>query len=378
VIIIKVNAQWQQTNCPIMSINCLSIKGSGIFTGTNGNGAYLSLNGGSSWTAINHNLASTDVLSFVIKGDTIFTGTENGVFWSPDNGTNWTAANVGLPTDPYVYALVISENNIFAGIAFGGGVYLSSNNGSTWATVNTGLADTMVTSLIINGSSIFTGTFGGGVYLSSNNGSSWVAVNTGLGNDTVWSFATKGDTIFAGTYNGVYLSSDNGSSWESAGLSDEYITSFVISGSDIFAGTFGGGVYLSSDNGGSWTTVNTGLSDNATYIYALAISDDTIFAGTDAAGVWKQSLSQVTGIKEIDDNRSNFSIYPNPVNDYIIINTNDIDKKDFEIFDSFGNLVFKNRIIDQKQKIGLSLLSGMYLCRFNDFNTKPQKFIVVK
>ena len=98
------------------------------------------------------------------------------------------------------------------------------------------------------------------------------------------------------------------------------IFSLAISGTNIFAGTSKGGIFLSTNNGGSWFQVNEGLPSNI-YINALAISGDTIFAGTIGEGVWKRPLSEMLGINEILNPKSQIliSIFPNPVNSMLTV-----------------------------------------------------------
>ena len=67
-----------------------------------------------------------------------------------------------------VYALAVSETNIFAGT--GTGVFLSTNSGTSWTAIDSGLTNIYVLSLAVSGTNLFAGTYGGGVFRSTNNG----------------------------------------------------------------------------------------------------------------------------------------------------------------------------------------------------------------
>jgi photosystem II stability/assembly factor-like uncharacterized protein len=252
------------------------------------------------------------------------------------------------------------------------GVFLSTNNGSSWTAVNTGLTNHNVLSLAISGSSIFAGTMNAGVFLSTNNGSSWTAVNTGLTGTWITALAISGPNIFAGTYyDGVFLSTNNGSNWTAVntGLTDTIVNVLAISGSNIFAGTVDG-VFLSSNNGSNWAAMNTGLRD--TNVTALAISGDTLFAGTAGAGVWKQFLSVLTGIKEINNNESSIAVYPNPAINNLTIESPQ--KAVIEITNIQGQLIKTIVASSCKTNVDVSALpSGVYVVE-----VKTEKGIAVK
>lgn len=317
------NAQWQQTSLDSGSISCFAISGNKIFAGHDdgigyGAGVYFSANGGSSWSSAG--LTDTNVWSLAIKGDTVFAGEmfdggtyKGGIFYSADNGSHWIES-INALVGSNVVAIVVSGNNIFAGTN-GDGVFLSSNNGSSWAAVNSGLDDKMVYALAIKGDTILAGT--DSVYFSVNNGSSWSYANTGLPPEGIDEFAVSGSNIFAGNNSygtGMYISTNNGNSWSAInnGFSGSaiYITAIAISGDSVFAGTEDG-VYLTLDSGQLWTPVNNGLPDN-TLIWSLDIKGDTLFAGTGGNGVWRCPLSELTGIKEVDNTLGNIAVYPNP------------------------------------------------------------------
>jgi len=360
---LSVNAQWQPTTFPGSS--CFAINGDTIYAEAE-YGVFFSSNNGNSWFSVNTGLPAYPMVNVLAnKGDTIFAGTQNrGIYISSNGSASWTQVNTGL-TDSNVTAIAISKNNIFAGTK-GGGVFMSSNNGQLWTPENTGLTNTHVSALAIKGDSIFAGTFGGNVFLSMNNGGLWSA--TGL-TDTVQTFAISGNKIFAGTLSkGIYMSSNGGSSWAAVntGLTCSNVNAMVVNGNDIYAGTgcsylYGGGVFMSSNNGQLWTAINTGIIYNSLFVYALAIEKDTLFAGTDSI-VWKRRLSDITGIIEIDNNKSNIVVYPNPAKDKLTIES--LQKSTIEILNIQGQTISQQQIQQGKTDIDISgLAKGVYILR---------------
>ena len=244
------------------------------------------------------------------------------------------------PNGGYIYSIVISGTNIFAG-TYGGGVFLSSDNGANWTAVNNGLTNSYVRSLAISGTNIFAGTAGGGVFFSSDNGAHWTAVNNGLSANT-------------------------------------FVYSLAISGTNIFAGTDYHGVFFSSNNGANWTAVNNGLIDTITYhahVFSLAISGTNIFAGTEGDGVWKRPLSELNGIKEISNNEQNIVIYPNPNRGkFSIAQTGNI--KSIEIYNVMGEIVYKSRASNAKIDISVQP-KGIYFVKVdNGKKVHVEKFVL--
>ena len=145
--------------------------------------------------------------------------------------------------------------------------------------MNNGLTDTLVMSLLVDGTNIFAGTRNGGLFKTSNNGNSWTAVNNGImSSSAIFALSKSGANIFAGASNGLYSSSDNGINWAFVSNIPLYtFLSFAVSGSNIFAGT-DGSIFFSSDNGINWTAINDGLTNN-NINFSLYTSGSGIFAG---------------------------------------------------------------------------------------------------
>jgi len=191
-----------------------------------------------------------------------------------------------------------------------------------------------ITSLAISGTNIYAGTENNGIFLSTNNGSNWAAMNNGIGLAEIKSLVVKNSYVFATTYNtvsdGVYLSTNNGSSWTAVNNGISYaqyciLYALAISGSNIFTAGFSAMTasnvaYFSNNDGNNWVNVSSGLpAYNSNTIQSLVINNLYIFAGTMDGTVWKCSLSQITEIENINNNKE-IDIFPNPAKNEITIN----------------------------------------------------------
>src|SRR3989339_298937 len=405
------------------TINNIVVNGDNIYTSTYGWGIFMSSDMGQSWSSISGDLPYIYVQALTVKENNIYAGTyKSGMSISTDDGITWTSLNSGLPADPSIRTFKINGNNIFAGMYSNkDGVYVSTDLGVIWKVAKSGLPSAIVLDFLILGNKVFVGT-SLGIYLSTNNGSNWTLADSFLSSFSITALVKNGANIYAGTEQGLFLSTDAGGSWsivDSTMKDSLTIYSLSFSENKIFAGTkdkgifyssdngiswininsnlnilsgiyniviygknifivFGGyadqgwrcpGLFLSTDNGESWTEINSGMTN--TCIGNLAIKDDYIFAST-AIGVFKAKLSDFE-LNDIEEkpvtNSDGFYISPNPADDYISINLQDIARKtDFvRLFDYYGNMVYeKNNINENNFKFNISkLASSMYMLQIS-------------
>src|SRR3989339_55845 len=405
---------------PYIYVQALTVKENNIYAGTS-NGIFLSTNNGQNW--IWKGLTESNVFELAVDNGNLYAaGYKSGMSISTDDGITWTSLNSGLPADPSIRTFKINGNNIFAGMYSNkDGVYVSTDLGVIWKVAKSGLPSAIVLDFLILGNKVFVGT-SLGIYLSTNNGSNWTLADSFLSSFSITALVKNGANIYAGTEQGLFLSTDAGGSWsivDSTMKDSLTIYSLSFSENKIFAGTkdkgifyssdngiswininsnlnilsgiyniviygknifivFGGyadqgwrcpGLFLSTDNGESWTEINSGMTN--TCIGNLAIKDDYIFAST-AIGVFKAKLSDFE-LNDIEEkpvtNSDGFYISPNPADDYISINLQDIARKtDFvRLFDYYGNMVYeKNNINENNFKFNISkLASSMYMLQIS-------------
>ena len=308
---------WTESNNGLThtDVNALAVSGTTLFAGTYYGGVFISSDNGNSWTESDSGFSSNhNVTFFATSGENIFAGTESGggVFLSTNNGISWSAVNSGLTSQSasvaHVYALAISDSNLFAGTREG--VFLSTNNGTNWHLASEGLPKTKYDSTLYgrissfalfhnetSGTNIFAGTEDG-VFLSTNNGNNWTAANSGMAENAaidhlaVSTNNSGGTTLVASSsiygiyhFDGVYLSTNNGLDWIQIGLTNVRIGTLAITeneanGTNILAGTYGG-MYFSSNNGVDWSFNCFNNPNSLSNITALAVSNENILAGID-------------------------------------------------------------------------------------------------
>jgi hypothetical protein len=151
---------WTANGLTNFSVLCFAVSGLNLFAGTYPGGVFLSTNNGTSWAAVNTGVTNTYVVALAVSGTNLFAaiasiwGSGGGVFLSTDNGTSWTVTGL---INHNVYSFAVRGPNIFAGTT-DAGVFLSTNNGTSWTAVNTGLTTTLVYALVVSDTNLFAGT----------------------------------------------------------------------------------------------------------------------------------------------------------------------------------------------------------------------------
>jgi ligand-binding sensor domain-containing protein len=146
---------WTKTGLNSHFIRALAVRGSNLFAGSYSDGVFLSTNNGLDWNAANNGLSFNYINALEAKDALLFSGTwRHGAFRTADDGRSWTAAGL---TDLDVTSFATSGAKLFAGTS-GNGVFLSINDGASWTAVNTGLADSCVWALAVSDTNLFAGT----------------------------------------------------------------------------------------------------------------------------------------------------------------------------------------------------------------------------
>ncbi|MGA2747387.1 MAG: hypothetical protein ABSG59_01315 [Verrucomicrobiota bacterium] len=221
---------------------------------------------GSNWSALGSGLSGYlgQVDALAVSGGTLYAGgafttaggvTANGIAaW---NGSNWSAVGSGMggaPTEgPEVYALAVSDTNLYAGGWFtnAGGVaanYIAAWSGSTWSALGSGMGGVPIEgfegphvyALAVSGTNLYAGgwfTTAGGV--AANNIAVW--------NGSAWS--ALGSGVSGSTYPGY----------------NSYVSALAVSGGILYAGgnfTNAGGVpanCIAAWNGSTWSALGSGI-----------------------------------------------------------------------------------------------------------------------
>ncbi|NHN26818.1 T9SS type A sorting domain-containing protein [Flavobacterium jejuense] len=306
----------------------------GAVSPTNGmGGVWKTSNGGTTWvqqnaTAYTNPSSFFNVVHFfdanigITQGDPI-TATDFEVYRTTNGGTTWTAVPAAsLPniiSGEYGY----NGGNVAAGNSFWfvtnmGKLYRTTDMGVTWTKLNTPISD-------------FSGTnVGGSIYFSDD--------NTGV-------LLARSGPVATATYT-LYTTSNGGSTW-SAGTpyTHPYRSLSFIPGTTILVGTASDNdtaTYssaYSTDLGASWVNIDSGVQRTGIKF----LNGTTGWAGGFTTSVIADGIYKYTGANLKSDSflALKFNIYPNPVNNIISINSDNL------IFDSVSLTDINGRIIKE-------------------------------
>ncbi|MFW9884735.1 MAG: WD40/YVTN/BNR-like repeat-containing protein [Candidatus Thorarchaeota archaeon] len=303
-----------------------------VYVTTHVKGAYKSVNGGSTWNElvgfpdvggfdIEVNASNPTILYAATLGETSipdwvdptgFTFTDKpGVYKSIDSGLTWTSS---LNTTDKCRAVRFYPGNtsVLYAVVHGEGIFVSDDAGVTWTNYVLGLDTTGLTSLDIQGDTIYVGTQGYGVYSGDINTAdysvTWQPNRSNKPIPQVYSMQIVVDPndsnrIYVGSYpGGLYRSDDGGVTFYDKNFQTPSIIAtdplrqgyyaFALNSTDtnnVWLGTWGGGVFRSLDAMDHNVHADgLGMPMMGKHIYQLAVSPNppyTVYAATEE-GVW--------------------------------------------------------------------------------------------
>jgi photosystem II stability/assembly factor-like uncharacterized protein len=276
------------------------------------------------WQPTNGPFGGTIYVIQSTRGDSILTGSNNGIFVSSDLGETWSSfipktrnklvSDIVKYKDSYLliidYKILVkatatsfdtiysasdaprtvavnSSGKIFLGTDFN--IYSSTDLGSNWLS----LKDTVMNinfsqDIIIKNDNIIFYSSGNYIYRSNNDGLTWVKINDLFSNGTINAIYldAEGNLYAAATFDAVKLfrSSDNGNTWEN--IADSYgnpINCLISDSSNIYTGTTTG-INKSTDGGTNWFSYSNGL--NSIGVGCLTNCAGKITAGTEGGGIF--------------------------------------------------------------------------------------------
>ncbi len=290
------------------------------------------------------------------------------------DGESWFPVGDGF--NDAVHSLCDHNNVLYAGGAFtmcgtNTANHLCSWDGTQWLQVHDGMNGDVESMCTWNGSLCIGGNFSmaGATtvnHICSWNGSTMNPMGNGLsteemGSTMVHSLCVYNNNLCAG---GIFdhagnmgmhnLAMWNGSSWNSMGdiegeMENSLSAMCVYNNQLYIGGTFNScgsssAQNLACWNGSSWLNIGSGMNG---HISSLAVYNNELYmggefssaAGTSASNLAKYSTS--TGIQKLSDPSFSFGFYPNPAQDQVTLQWNNVESAPFtiQIIDVSGRVI---------------------------------------
>jgi hypothetical protein len=205
---------------------------------------------------------------------------------------------------------------------------------------------------------IYTGTDDANVWRSKDYGETWQLITEGLPYRYCMSIETDPDvaeTVYV-TFSGfrwadsaghVYKSIDAGDTWTniSGDLSDIPVNDILIDKNEETSTLYIAtdvGVYVSYNDGENWSLVGSEMPVVSVYEIYFDKATSTLFAGTYGRGIFKIFMPQEPPViinEETDDITA--QTFPNPFNEHITINFNDIINGHVLLYDTEGRKIYE-------------------------------------
>ena len=243
-------------------------------------GVFRATDAGEQWTLLNDGLRDRTISTVATIGDTVFAGTDKGLY-RLDNSGAWERLLVDVPG--FIYALVVSENNLYVGTGPGSltlqqtgseptevmqtmydknlrlsRVFHSVDLGASWTEITpTGIIAPSGISLFIAGKTILAQGFT--QFRSKDGGQTWTDLGFGMNSSILSAFPSavvNENTFYKAAPSGIYRTTDAGESWHlfMDGMVGTGILNLVSANNRFYAHTKEG-IVQSKDGGESWKSV---------------------------------------------------------------------------------------------------------------------------
>ncbi len=299
----------------------------------------------------------------------------DGKIWKSDGTLNGTSQAVDFPVTGNLY--------VFNGyIYFSGGFSGAGQSGSELCKTD----GTLVNTIILKDIYVGFNSSNPGNFISLNNYLFFIA-SDGIHGNELWK--TDGTSLGTSMVKDIYSSS---SGFEGAfySCSTSYRTHQSIHNNELYFSIHT--AWIGNQNG-VWKTdgseVNTILVQPSDTVGLILDVNCKLFTVLDSMrynqfGEYVQDNSELwcfidscssVGVTQKEDYKA-YSVFPNPTNDYITIQSEEILYKRFEIVDQFGRMILESTIDSSDAKIDLkSLLPGIY---FLHLEGEPEAFKIIK
>ena len=276
---------------------------------------------GTNWVVADSNLGVNNIISSVVFDDNLFYGSylippgdpvvRGAAILKTCDNENWNA-DVSIPFARNIYDLVAFNGSVYAATGSDGGlgaVYKREAN-YTWTNVYAS-GSTDVRALLVFNDQIYAGISNTGKLVRSEDGEVWSLATSSLGNVTA--LATFNDIIYAGLDDGTVWASSDGTDFGSRQVlntDDDEITAMANFSGKLFVGTkqTNAASIYKYDGSGWWERYRAEISSKNDSVHDFISFKDKIYAvlyndiGTggaiirsDTGDVWSTVYSEVNG-----------------------------------------------------------------------------------
>jgi hypothetical protein len=354
-----------------------------VISGASSFGPYdlaVSYDQGNTWTGRNL-LQSGGVIYLCTDDSMIYACTPNGIYRTLKDTLNWSSYNEGLPAGQ-INKIILKDSIMLA--SSNSSVFQRIVGDTTWTTVCESSPVAGISDFDYDGNTLVVAGYDG-IAESYDRGLSWNQWPSAY----IFQFdavIAKGDTIIAGSAAGIFhrLISMNNISKVSNGLEELWspyehdfygrFEQFHLIGDHIFV-CGETGVYKLSDF--TWGWEFTGLEY---WTDALASNAEMLFAAKGYDGIWGRPLNQlILSTNSAPVVKSPISIYPNPANTIINIDTQITPGKNtsLTILNLQGQQLIKIHLTETNTMLDVQAFPpGAYFAKITDATTaKTAKFL---
>ena len=327
---------------------------------------------------------------------TVYTESQNGYLYYLQSGSwaqDFTTGIDSYDRRSWDMPFINDKNNVFYTGTFRMYKNTTAPYGS-WVPVSADLTDGgsgrshIITALgvsEINPNFVYSGTGDGNVWRSTNAGSTWTEITNTLADIYVTSVEASpyyADYVYVGQSGyrdnsniaHIHKSTDKGNTWTSiaGNMPNMSVNAIVIipyhKDSILFVAT-DGGIYGTVDGGVQWDRVGNNMPIIPVFDLVFDSLKRRLVAGTYARGMYSIPIDSIIPNLIISinssSNKNDLTIYPNPVKDYLFVESSSLQSAQIEIFNSSGKLVSKQDYSQaRKYRVNLTgLKPGIYFTR---------------
>jgi photosystem II stability/assembly factor-like uncharacterized protein len=295
----------------------------------------------------------------------LYLGNED-VMKSTDGGQNWTPlasifTNTQTQSSTEISALAVSNTNsnvIYAArrvryeFNLKGMVFRTTNGGTSFTNITNNLPDTLYYT---------------GIEVAPSNSNEAVVCMAGFANGCK-----------------VFKTTNGGGNWTNISYNLQNIPinciKYLPNTSDLMIAT-DLGIYVLYSGTSIWTNYSQGLPNVIISDIEFNPALNKVYASTFGRGIWETSLSQLSsGVQENGTIKTlDFTVYPSINRGYFTVEQkNNGSKNKLDIFDVAGRLVYSAILTENKTRISLDLISGVYYLKLESDKLMGVKKMVVE